>query len=114
MTPLHVILGISGAVMVLPRDGLRDKTGKLLHYDHVYYIGENDFYVPRGEDGKFNCGVRVVEGEHRGYVTDFVRDARGGGCAAGKPPSNLGFRLVREDNGIATIASMLRRLMPSH
>ena len=43
-----------------------------------------------------NCGVRVVEGQHRAYVTDFVRDARAGGCAAGIPPSNLGFRLVRE------------------
>jgi len=53
MTPLHVISGMSGAVMVLPREGLRDKTGKLLHYDRIYYIGENDFYVPRGDDGKF-------------------------------------------------------------
>ena len=43
-----------------------------------------------------NCGVRVVEGQHRAYVTDFIRDARAGGCAAGVPPSNLGFRLVRE------------------
>ena len=43
-----------------------------------------------------NCGVRVVEGRHRAYVTDFVRDARAGGCTAGVPPSNLGFRLVRE------------------
>ncbi len=43
-----------------------------------------------------NCGVRVVEGQHRGYVQDFIRDARGGGCAAGKPPSHLGFRLLRE------------------
>lgn len=43
-----------------------------------------------------NCGVRVVQGQHRSYVTDFVRDARGGGCAAGVPPDNLGFRLVRE------------------
>jgi len=43
-----------------------------------------------------NCGVRVVEGQHRSYVTDFIRDARGGGCAAGVPPDNLGFRLVRE------------------
>jgi nitrite reductase (NO-forming) len=51
MTVLHVISGMSGAVMVLP--GLRDKTGKLLHYDRIYYIGENDFYVPRGDDGKF-------------------------------------------------------------
>lgn len=45
-----------------------------------------------------NCGVRVVEGQHRTYVTDFIRDARAGGCAAGIPPSNLGFRLVREPN----------------
>jgi formylglycine-generating enzyme required for sulfatase activity len=44
-----------------------------------------------------NCGVRVVEGRHRTYVTDFIRDARSGGCAVGKPPANLGFRLVRGD-----------------
>ena len=47
-----------------------------------------------------NCGVRVVEGRHRAYVTDFVRDARAGGCAAGAPPSNLGFRLVREPDSL--------------
>jgi formylglycine-generating enzyme required for sulfatase activity len=44
-----------------------------------------------------NCGVRVVEGRHRTYVTDFIRNARSGGCAVGKPPTNLGFRLVRGD-----------------
>lgn len=43
-----------------------------------------------------NCGVRVVQGQHRSYVTDFIRDARAGGCAAGVPPSNLGFRLVAD------------------
>jgi formylglycine-generating enzyme required for sulfatase activity len=43
-----------------------------------------------------NCGVRVVEGAHRTYMTDFIRDPRTGGCAAGVPPSNLGFRLVIE------------------
>jgi formylglycine-generating enzyme required for sulfatase activity len=43
-----------------------------------------------------NCGVRLAEGAHRAYVTDFIRDARAGGCASGTPPSNLGFRLVRE------------------
>jgi formylglycine-generating enzyme required for sulfatase activity len=41
-----------------------------------------------------NCGVRVVEGQHRAYVTDFIRDAKAGGCAVGVPPDNLGFRLV--------------------
>lgn len=43
-----------------------------------------------------NCGVRVVEGRHRTYMTDFIRDPRTGGCAVGRPPSNLGFRLVLE------------------
>lgn len=33
--------------MVLPRDGLKDRNGKPLRYDRAYYIGENDFYVPR-------------------------------------------------------------------
>jgi formylglycine-generating enzyme required for sulfatase activity len=48
--------------------------------------------------GTTNCGVRVAEGPHRAYVVDFIRDARAGGCAAGVPPSNLGFRLVLENN----------------
>lgn len=45
-----------------------------------------------------DCGVRVVEGRHRTYLTDFIRDARAGGCTAGLPPSNLGFRLVLDDD----------------
>jgi hypothetical protein len=52
--------------------------------------------------------VRIAEGQHRSYVTDFVRDARAGGCAAGLPPSNLGFRLVREAKPIqARLAAMV-------
>ncbi|MCX7286748.1 MAG: SUMF1/EgtB/PvdO family nonheme iron enzyme [Rhodobacterales bacterium] len=42
------------------------------------------------------CGVRAVQGKHRGFVIVFVRDARSGGCAAGVPPDYLGFRLVRD------------------
>lgn len=42
------------------------------------------------------CGVRAVQGKHRAFVIDFIRDARSGGCAAGVPPDYLGFRLVRE------------------
>jgi nitrite reductase (NO-forming) len=53
MIPWHVVSGMSGALMVLPRDGLKDRAGKPLKYDRVYYIGENDFYVPRDEKGKF-------------------------------------------------------------
>ncbi len=57
MTPLHVISGMNGAVMVLPREGLRDKAGKLLHYDRIYYIGESDFYVPRDAAGHFESSA---------------------------------------------------------
>jgi formylglycine-generating enzyme required for sulfatase activity len=59
-----------------------------------------------------NCGVRVVEGQHRSYVTDFIRDARAGGCAAGMPPTNLGFRLVTERAGItSTFVAFARRAL---
>ncbi|BCD84441.1 nitrate reductase [Pseudomonas solani] len=42
------------------------------------------------------CSIRIAEGRHRAAINDFVRDARGGGCAVGQPPDNLGFRLVRD------------------
>lgn len=45
------------------------------------------------------CGVRAVQGKHRAFIIDFIRDARSGGCAAGVPPDYLGFRLVREVEG---------------
>lgn len=45
------------------------------------------------------CGVRAVQGKHRAFIIDFIRDARSGGCAAGVPPDYLGFRLVRDAGG---------------
>jgi formylglycine-generating enzyme required for sulfatase activity len=60
-----------------------------------------------------NCGVRVVEGAHRSYMTDFIRDPRSGGCAAGVPPTNLGFRLVVESPQsvvVSTVRSVSRLL----
>ena len=42
------------------------------------------------------CGVRAVQGKHRAFVVDFIRDARSGGCTAGVPPDYLGFRLVHD------------------
>jgi len=53
MIPWHVISGMHGTVMVLPRDGLKDGDGKPLHYDKLFYIGENDLYVPKDEKGKY-------------------------------------------------------------
>nr|ACF98212.1 putative nitrite reductase copper-containing NirK [uncultured bacterium 1114] len=53
MIPWHVVSGMHGAVMVLPRDGLKDSAGKPLVYDRAYYVGEFDLYVPKDEAGKF-------------------------------------------------------------
>ncbi len=47
-----------------------------------------------------NCGVHVVEGFHRTYMSNFIREGKSGGCAVGTPPDNLGFRLVREEPGL--------------
>jgi nitrite reductase (NO-forming) len=53
MIPYHVVHGMNGAVMVLPRDGLKDGKGNPLKYDLAYFVGEQDFYVPRDDKGKF-------------------------------------------------------------
>jgi nitrite reductase (NO-forming) len=53
MIPWHVVSGMSGVIMILPRDGLKDHTGAPVSYDRVFYVGENDFYIPRGEDGTY-------------------------------------------------------------
>ncbi len=53
MIPWHVVSGMNGAVLVLPREGLKDDLGRPLHYDKIFYIGESDFYVPRDAKGKF-------------------------------------------------------------
>ncbi|MCT8268305.1 formylglycine-generating enzyme family protein [Afifella sp. JA880] len=44
-----------------------------------------------------SCGVRIAEGEHRAYLTSFVRNPSAGACSVGIPPANLGIRLVREE-----------------
>jgi nitrite reductase (NO-forming) len=53
MIPWHVVSGMSGTIMILPRDGLKDDQGNPVAYDTVMYIGENDFYIPRNADGTF-------------------------------------------------------------
>jgi len=53
MIPWHVVSGMSGCIMVLPRDGLKDHQAQPVGYDRIYYVGENDFYLPRDTDGKY-------------------------------------------------------------
>jgi formylglycine-generating enzyme required for sulfatase activity len=63
-------------------------------------------YTTTGE----NCGIRVVAGPHRSYITDFIRDPKGGACSVGVPPSNLGFRLVRDDGAAAAVPPLREKL----
>jgi nitrite reductase (NO-forming) len=53
MVPWHVVHGMNGAIMVLPKGGLKDPDGKPIRYDRAYYIGEQDFYIPKDAQGKY-------------------------------------------------------------
>lgn len=73
-------------------------------------------YVRATVDGKGtvttsteNCGVRVLGGRHRSYMSNFIRDGKSGGCAAGMAPDNLGIRLIRDR---PTLVSHLLNLWP--
>ena len=71
MIPYHVVHGMNGAIMVLPREGLTDGKGGLLSYDRAYYVGEQDFYIPKDE----NDDWKVYDGmaENFGDVFPIMR-----------------------------------------
>jgi formylglycine-generating enzyme required for sulfatase activity len=91
----------------LNEHGIEDLAGNVWEWTSTCFVRSR--IDEAGKDGRptVNCGVRVAEGAHRAYVTDFIRDARAGGCAQGVPPANLGFRLVREET--SWVASVLAR-----
>ena len=53
MIPWHVVSGMNGAIMVLPREGLKDAEDNLIEYDKAYYIGEQDYYIPKDANGDY-------------------------------------------------------------
>ncbi|KOH43527.1 copper-containing nitrite reductase [Sunxiuqinia dokdonensis] len=62
MVPLHVVSGMNGAIMVLPRDGLKDELGNPVRYDKAFYIAEQDFYIPKDENGNYKEYDSPAEG----------------------------------------------------
>ena len=46
-----MVTGGNGALLVLPREGLRDGYGNPIRYDRAFYVGEQDYYVPKNPDG---------------------------------------------------------------
>ena len=71
MIPYHVTHGMNGAVMVLPRDGLKDGDGNALTYDSIAYIGEQDYYLPMDEAGDYK--KYAVAGEDYADSLDAMR-----------------------------------------
>ncbi len=53
MIPYHVVHGMNGAIMVLPRDGLKDNDGNAITYDRAYFVGEQDYYLKKDDDDEY-------------------------------------------------------------
>ena len=62
MIPWHVVSGMNGAIMVLPRDGLKGADGNPVKYDRAYYIGEQDYYLPTDENGNYKKYPNPIAG----------------------------------------------------
>ena len=62
MVPWHVVHGMNGAIMVLPREGLVDNKGRSIEYTKAFYIGEQDFYIPKDDKGKYKRFNTPIEG----------------------------------------------------
>lgn len=77
-------------------NGLYDLAGNVWEWTSTCYARTHLDVTGKITTTTPNCGVRVVGGKHRSYMSHFLRDGKSGGCAAGVPPDNLGFRLVRE------------------
>jgi len=74
--------------------GLLDVAGNVWEWTDTCFVRTSLNALGAVEATSVNCGVRLVEGRHRAYMPDFIRDARAGGCSVGTPPSAVGFRLV--------------------
>jgi nitrite reductase (NO-forming) len=72
MIPYHVVAGMNGAIMILPRDGLKDEKNNPVKYDRAYYIGEQDWYIPKDSDGQFKRYGSPIEA--MGDTLNLMRD----------------------------------------
>ncbi len=92
------------------RNGLQDAAGNVWEWTDTCFIRHDVDASGATRVTNTNCGVRVVQGAHRAYMTDFIRDPSTGGCAAGVPPANLGFRLVVEQERWPGLRRIIERV----
>lgn len=87
MQKVSAVVEPSGAFGTLP-NGISDLGGNVWEWT-----------ASCAKDGQdpARCPAYRVEGLHQSVLSVFVRDPASGGCAAGAPPANIGFRLVAEN-----------------
>ncbi len=71
MIPYHVTMGMSGVLMVLPRDGLKDEQGLPVQYDRAYYIGEQSYYIPKDPQGGYKQYASILDA-----LPDVLKETR--------------------------------------
>jgi formylglycine-generating enzyme required for sulfatase activity len=74
------------------RDGVLDLGGNVWEWTASCITDK-----PVGVDAD-RCPAMRVAGTHDALLSVFVREPASGGCATGKPPTHIGFRLVEDLN----------------
>lgn len=77
--------------------GIYDLSGNVSEWTDSCYVRHR--FDANGDeiDNIEHCGVKIVEGRQRSYMSTFIRDPSSGECTVAIPTLNLGMRLVRDD-----------------